>query len=194
MYTKAALVLGLLPQLLAARSVGNVRRGVDCSYSATPSSGDTCDSFASSWGMSTTDLKNLNPGLDCGSFDTGKAYCVIGEVTNDPEPTTTVAPTTTTKQPEPTDDGHSPHQSGIAEDCDKYHKVVSGDSCDIIEKANQISHAQFSEWNPAINAGMSMKPHTYPVCMSLTGSNRVLQPPRWLLRLHPRPRCRDQPS
>jgi hypothetical protein len=51
----------------------------------------------------------------------------------------------------PPDDGHSPHQDGIAENCDKYHKVVSGDTCDKIEKDNQINHDQFSQWNPAIN-------------------------------------------
>lgn len=150
MYSKAILVLGLLPDLLAARSVRYTRRGVECSYSSTPSASDDCDSFAASWGITTANLKELNPGINCGNLDTSREYCVIGEVTNDPEPTTT---TTTSKQPEPTDDGHSPTQEGIAKDCDKYHKIVSGDQCDSIESKYQISHSQFSKWNPAINEG-----------------------------------------
>lgn len=52
----------------------------------------------------------------------------------------------------PPDDGHSPTQDGIAKDCDKYHKVASGDQCDKIEDKYRITHEQFSKWNPAINS------------------------------------------
>jgi hypothetical protein len=59
MYGKSALALALLPELLAARSLGNTfsRRGVDCSFSTAPSTGDTCETFADSWGIAVDDLK-----------------------------------------------------------------------------------------------------------------------------------------
>lgn len=147
MYVKAALALALLPELLAARSIA--RRGVDCNFSTGANDGDSCDGFASSWGISVDDLKSLNPGIDCSkSLDSAKEYCVSGTATPD-QPTTT----SSSKPSEPTSDGHSPTQDGIAANCDKYYKVQGGDSCDVIEKASSISHAQFSKWNPAINSG-----------------------------------------
>lgn len=63
--------------------------------------------------------------------------------------------TTTAPGPKPTDDGHSPTQPGIAKNCDKYHKIVSGDQCDAIESQNKITHEQFLKWNPAIDSSMS---------------------------------------
>ncbi|KAL4768030.1 hypothetical protein BDW60DRAFT_211419 [Aspergillus nidulans var. acristatus] len=80
---KSAVVLSLLPELLAARSIPLVKRGVDCSFSIAASSGDSCESFAASWGISVDDLKLLNPGLDCTKFDDFADYCVMGDVTVD---------------------------------------------------------------------------------------------------------------
>lgn len=59
---------------------------------------------------------------------------------------------TTSPVPKPTDNGHFPTQSGIAKDCDKYHKIVTGDQCYAIESNNQITHEQFRNWNPAVDA------------------------------------------
>lgn len=171
MYAKSALALALLPELLAARSVGNAfaRRGVECDFETAPSSGDDCQSFADSWGVTIDQLKSINPGLDCNNFDDSIEYCVSGQV-NDEQPATTtttskaVETTTmttssaveTTQAPTNTSSGsdHEPTQSGLAKNCDKFHKVVDGDSCDAIEAPAGISHSQFSEWNPYIDDSM----------------------------------------
>ena len=61
--------------------------------------------------------------------------------------------TTTSAAPTPTDDGKTPTQTGIAKNCDKFHKVVSGDQCDSIQTEYKITHEQFINWNPAIDSG-----------------------------------------
>ncbi|KAJ2907323.1 hypothetical protein MKZ38_003179 [Zalerion maritima] len=40
---------------------------------------------------------------------------------------------------------------GIAENCNAWHTVVSGDSCDAMETEFGITHEQFLEWNPAVS-------------------------------------------
>ena len=59
-YGKSALALALLPELLAARSIGNIfsRRGVERSFSALPSIGETCGTFVDSWGIAVGDSKS----------------------------------------------------------------------------------------------------------------------------------------
>ena len=94
MYSKSALALALLPELLAARSVGNAytRRSVCCSFSTVATTGDSCDSFTGNWGVSVDEFKSLNPGLDWSNFDGSKEYCVLGTVEEDePGKTTTTS-------------------------------------------------------------------------------------------------------
>jgi len=178
-YGKSALLLTLLPELLAARSIGNTfsRRGVDCSFSTAPSTDDTCKTFADSWGIDVDDLKSLNPDLDCSKFDEETEYCISGETNNDeptkttttsmaPETTTgvtTSSSTKTTKTPSTTSSvsDHKPTQPGISENCNKFHKIVDEDSCDAIEASAGITHSQFSKWNPYINNSISARPSNY---------------------------------
>ncbi|KAJ6127734.1 hypothetical protein N7471_008951 [Penicillium samsonianum] len=165
MHTKSALILALLPELLAARSVANAhsRRSVSCSLSTGATAGDTYDSFAGNWGVSVDELKSLNPGLDCSNFDGSKEYCVLGTVEEDePSKTTTtskvdktISTSTSMGSTQPpsttTANDHEPTQPGLADKCDKSHLVVDGDSCEKIQKDASISQAQFSKWNPYIN-------------------------------------------
>jgi LysM repeat protein len=177
MYGKSVLALALLPELIAARSVGHAfsRRSVDCTFTIAASSGDTCETFADSWGITTKELKSINPDLDCAKFDDNAEYCVSGEA-NDDEPTkttassnaaettttvTTSSSTETTKTPTTTSStsDHEPTQPGLAENCDNFHKVSDGDSCYNIEASAGITHSQFLKWNPYINE--SMFPHLH---------------------------------
>ena len=153
LYLKSAIVLGLLPWLLAARSIGNVRRSVDCNFSTAADPGDTCESFASGWGIPIDTLKSLNPGLDCDNFDDAGNYCIMGTVTSEPSPTTTSNAVLSATETTTPSDPHSPTQPGLAENCDKFHKVVSGDQCGTIESQYGITDAQFSKWNPYIDDG-----------------------------------------
>ncbi|KAL2802066.1 hypothetical protein BJX63DRAFT_426345 [Aspergillus granulosus] len=163
---KSAITLSLLPELLAARSIPL----------ASAAYGDSCEAFASSWGISEEDLKSLNPGLDCANFDDFAAYCVLGDVTaDDPSitssTTTTVALTTTTEKSTTTEtsaattatgDFPSPTQPGLAADCGAWHKVTAGDQCDTIEAKYGITNAQFSSWNPYINDNYYICVHVAP--------------------------------
>jgi hypothetical protein len=113
------------------------------------------------------DLKKLNPGITCPSLDTSKSYCVIGTVNDDDPPsttlttstTTTQAPTTTTTEPTPS---NSPTMPGIADNCDGFYKVSSGDQCDTIAQKHSISMAQFKSWNSEINDGTCL--FTFSLC------------------------------
>jgi hypothetical protein len=75
-----------------------VRRGVECGFSTSPDSGETCETFSNNWGISVGDLKGLNPGIDCPDLDINNLYCVIGTVTDDPT-TPTPIPSTTPNTP-----------------------------------------------------------------------------------------------
>ncbi|KJK66020.1 Lysine Motif is a small domain involved in binding peptidoglycan [Aspergillus parasiticus SU-1] len=73
---KAAIALGLLPQLLSASVV--------CSFSMAASEGDTCESFATSWGQTAEMFQELNPSVSCPILNAGQSYCIIG--TRQPRP------------------------------------------------------------------------------------------------------------
>lgn len=158
------LSVGVLPGLIAAIALPPVRRDVLCSYSAAPNTGDTCPTFVLGWGLTVDHFKELNPDAQCPNLDITRNYCVIGTVTAPDTttststsaptipPTTTTLVTSTTTTAEPT--GPSPTMPGIAEKCDKFHKIASGDQCDVIETLYGISDNQFKEWNSEINAGM----------------------------------------
>jgi LysM repeat protein len=145
---KTAVLLGLLPQLLSASVV--------CSFSVAANNGDTCQSFASTWGQSVEDFEALNPGVSCPNLTAGQSYCVIGTVSNDPEPTTTSTTLKTTTSTTTTSSSpYQPTQPGLVANCDQFHLVASGDQCDTIEAKYGITDAQFKAWNPSINARMS---------------------------------------
>lgn len=160
------LVLGLVPQFIAARTL-QARQSVSCDFSTAANSGDTCSSFAASWGLTDSNFAALNPDVSCpGDLVAGQDYCVIGTVTTGAptttaQPTTTAKPTTTmatTTKPTTTStqttssSPYQPTQSGLAANCNNFHQVASGDSCDAIEKQYGISNADFSSWNPFIDS------------------------------------------
>jgi hypothetical protein len=73
--------------------------------------------------------------------------------------------TTTTTKPASSTTAPQPEQSGIVGNCNKYYKVVSGDGCDVIEKKNGITDAQFRKWNTGIDAGCTNVFLGYYVCV-----------------------------
>lgn len=126
---KTFVILGLLPQVLSA--------SVTYSFSVVASDGATYKSLASTRGLSVADFKSLNPGVDCLSLVRGHSYCVLGLVSSSPTSTSTTSSAststtttlkTTTSSPSTTSpSGQSPTQPGLAENCDKFYKVKSGD-------------------------------------------------------------------
>ncbi|KAK4107828.1 carbohydrate-binding module family 50 protein [Canariomyces notabilis] len=158
------LAAGHLPGLVTMVSAQAVSgRDVDCMFFTSPTSHDaTCETFAAAWGLSVDDLTKLNPGIVCPGLDTSKAYCVIGTVTEDPAQTPT-----TTSAPSPS---NSPAMPGLAENCDRFYKVASGDQCDIIAQKHGITTSQFLTWNSFINAECSNLWLGYYVCVHVPGA------------------------
>lgn len=168
------------------------RRGVECFFDLPAESGHTCELFASSWGISVEEFININPGVTCPELEAGKSYCVVGEYTPDepttpttqPQPpvvTTTKPPTTTITQPPTTlqttttttsaaDPGVSPIMPGATDNCNRYHKIQSGDTCDAVASKNGITVAQLKSWNTEINDSCSNLWLDYYVCTLVPGA------------------------
>ncbi|WYZ42002.1 hypothetical protein EsH8_V_000897 [Colletotrichum jinshuiense] len=181
---------GLLsgPALVSAGA--HARRGVECFFEMPAESGQTCESLSSSWGIPVDEFININPGVTCPNLEVGKNYCVVGEFTPD-DPTTPPAqpssttststrPTTTTQPPTTlrtsttttaaTGPTVSPVMPGAAANCDRYYKIQSGDSCDVVASKNGITVAQLRSWNTDINAGCSNLWLDYYICTGVPGA------------------------
>lgn len=109
-----------------------------CAYKWRAHAGDTCDSLASDWGISTSDFISWNPsvGAKCANGVTvDQEYCVQDDGTG-PDTSTPGTPTTTTSSTgtQPTGGVPSPTQDGVAQDCKAWYKVQKGDTCDAIIK------------------------------------------------------------
>lgn len=188
-----AAAAGLLSGPALASAKAHARRGVECYFDLPAESGETCESMASSWGISVGEFININPGVNCvGDLEAGKSYCVVGEYTPDepttaptqpqpPTPTTTNPPTTSTTQPPTTiqtsttatsapDPGVSPIMPGADANCDRYYKVESGDSCDVVASKNGITVAQLKSWNTEINDSCSNLWLDYYICTHVPGT------------------------
>ncbi|KAH8649337.1 hypothetical protein BX600DRAFT_419503 [Xylariales sp. PMI_506] len=175
-----ALLVGIAPQLLAARAL-QARQSVDCDFEIAANTGDTCTTFAASWGLTESGFESINPGVVCpGNLVAGQNYCVIGTATTTSTTTTTKATTTSTSTsttsittPVTTttsSSGYEPTQSGLVSNCNNFHLVVTGDSCSGIELQYGISTAEFSSWNPAIDSACSNLYLGYYVCVGVPGA------------------------
>ncbi|KAI4591934.1 hypothetical protein KJ359_012065 [Pestalotiopsis sp. 9143b] len=105
----------------------------NCSGWHTVVSGDTCYSIEQEYGIMADEFLDWNPAVsaDCSTnFWIGYSYCVrVG------------AP--------------GPTLNGIAENCDAWHTVISGDSCYSIEQDYGITADEFLEWNLAVSSDCS---------------------------------------
>lgn len=105
--------------------------------------GDSCDSVTSKFGISKDQLVKWNSAIDkdCNGFWAEYYICVhaAGASTTSPGPTPTSDPVPT------------PHQTGITKDCDKYYKVVKGDTCDSVTQKFGFNRGLLVKWNTAID-------------------------------------------
>lgn len=187
-----ASVAGLLsgPALVFAEALA--RRSVECFFDVPADSGDTCETLASGWGISVEEFININPGVTCPDLEAGKSYCVVGEYTPDepttpttqPQPpaiTTIQPPTTTSTQPPTTfettttttsaaEPEVTPIMPGAAENCNRYYKIRSGDTCDAVASRNGITVSQLKSWNTEINDSCSNLWLDYYVCTGISGA------------------------
>lgn len=130
-------------------------------------SGDTCAAIEDKYGISASDFAKWNPSINSGMSGTNPhwppssgvsaavsdanrgarskectnllvGYYVCVDVKGHAASETAAGATPT------------PHQTGMAAGCDKFYKVVSGDTCDQISKAYHVSESDFISWNPAV--------------------------------------------
>ncbi|CAG8216585.1 unnamed protein product [Penicillium nalgiovense] len=171
---KAAVVLGLIPQLISAAVV--------CNFSTTASNGDTCTSFAASWGSTLANFQALNPSVSCPTLTVGQSYCVVGTVTSEPgtttKATTTTTSTTTKAATTTTSSQYEPTIPGVPSNCDGFHLVASGDQCDAIETKYGITDAQFKAWNPSIDSKCSNLWLDYYVCVHVPAATTTPSTPQ----------------
>ncbi|KAL8381807.1 hypothetical protein RB595_005866 [Gaeumannomyces hyphopodioides] len=58
---------------------------------------------------------------------------------------------------------------GIIATCNRFYKIVSGDTCDTVARKNGVTVAQFRSWNSEINASCSNLWLDYFVCVGAPG-------------------------
>ncbi|KAL4860947.1 hypothetical protein BDV12DRAFT_191404 [Aspergillus spectabilis] len=157
MHSIHLLAAGLLPALVSALS----RRDVECLFTTTPGSSDTCQTFASTWGLSVSELQELNPGISCPSLDASQSYCVIGTVT-DTLPGTTLTTTTSrttttiTRTTTTTTTTQPP--------------TTANPTCGTIAQRYGITTAQLLSWNSEINADCTNLWLDYYICIHVPDS------------------------
>ncbi|KAL4901977.1 hypothetical protein BDW74DRAFT_169739 [Aspergillus multicolor] len=142
----------------------------ECSHFYLVEKGDYCQAIVDSYGSFTLEqFYSWNPAVknDCSGLQAGYYVCVgvSGSITTTKTTmtTTTSAPSTTTTDP------HSPQQSGIAENCNDYYFVVSGNTCIDIASDNGISLNDFYSWNPAVGTTCAGLQAGYYVCVGVSG-------------------------
>lgn len=112
-------------------------------------SGDTCESVASSNGITIDQLRAWNTEINADCTNLWLDYYICTQVPG------AELPSTTSAAPSPT---HSPTLPGAVLNCDKLYKIVSGDTCENVCAKNAITVDQFRSWNTQINPGMSHPP------------------------------------
>ncbi|TQW00805.1 LysM domain-containing protein [Cordyceps javanica] len=131
-------------------------------YFTTTSKDDTCSFIEGYWGISHKDFVAWNPAVkdDCSGIEIGYSYCV--DVNNGG---TITSPPTSTLPPAP-----SPTLDGIAKDCDKFHLIVKGDTCDSVTQKYGISMDQFTAWNKAVDKDCGGFWAAYYCCVHVAGA------------------------
>lgn len=129
--------------------------------------GDTCSELVDQYDLSLADFYAWNPavGTSCLYLELGTYVCVdiLGSTGTS---TSTTAPTTTSN----TITTPSPIQTGMVTDCDKFYDVQSGDDCDIIASAEDISLASLYLWNPAVGDTCEDLYLSYYVCVGVVAA------------------------
>lgn len=131
-------------------------------------SGDQCNVLATKYGIALSDLMKWNPavGSACQSLWLDYYVCVglIGASQPNPPPSPTATQGNGIPTPEPT-------QPGMVGNCNRFYKVVSGDTCVVVASKAGISTTQFAAWNPQTGgAACSSLWLGYYVCTGVVGT------------------------
>lgn len=132
-------------------------------------SDDNCADIASSAGISVSEFETWNPtvGSGCSGLWLGYYVCVgiVGGNITSTTATTTTASTSTS-----TGNGvtiPTPYETGMVDDCDAFHLVVSGDDCANIASDADITVDELYTWNPTVGTSCSGLWLGYYVCVGI---------------------------
>ncbi len=133
--------------------------------------GNTCDQIASYHSITREQFARWNPrvGADCSGLwvDTYACVGVIGEDHPTPTPTT---PSNGVQTPQPT-------QPDMVKNCNKFHYISKGNTCDQVTSYQSITQEQFARWNPKVGMDCSgLWADTY-ACVGVIGEDHPTPTP-----------------
>ncbi|KAI4694249.1 uncharacterized protein J4E84_002831 [Alternaria hordeiaustralica] len=149
--------------------------------------GDNCDKIVKQYGTFTLgEFVAWNPAVntDCSGIWADTYYCVGIPGTPTTRPVTTTTPPSTTTMPtttKPTTTGNGistplPTQSGMVTNCNKFHWIARGVTCNQVISYQKISLADFVKWNPTVDSDCSGMQSDVNVCVSVVGSPTTTPP------------------
>ncbi|KAJ5986039.1 hypothetical protein N7451_010404 [Penicillium sp. IBT 35674x] len=148
-------VIGSTPITTTAMTTTSAGNGVTTPTPTQAGMVDDCNGF------------HLNSGVGSGYSSLWLGYYVCTGVIGS-TPTTTTAMTTTSAGNGVTTP--TPTQAGMVDDCNGFHLVASGDSCQTIATAAGIALADFYSWNSGVGSGCSSLWLRYYVYTGVIGS------------------------
>ncbi|EFR03919.1 LysM domain-containing protein [Nannizzia gypsea CBS 118893] len=135
-----------------------------------------CDQILQTNSITLEQFQRWNPSItgSCNGLTVGRSYCVEAAFEPSPtaSPTPTVSQTTSTTAPTRTPgaiETPQPTQPQIADNCNAFYLVKSGDSCAAIAAAHQITSALFLAWNPSVGNDCSGLWADSYACVSIVG-------------------------
>ncbi|CCC05607.1 hypothetical protein SMACR_09599 [Sordaria macrospora] len=165
-----------------------------CTWWADIRSATTCDDIISENFISLAKLTQWNPSISATScsVEIGKSYCVeapyvepapgtsisstkaatspmSSTATSSSSASTTVVPPVTTTAPGNGITTPTPTQASIVDNCDAFHFVTAGQTCEVIASLYGISQDQFKEWNPSVGASCTGLWANAYACVSIIG-------------------------
>ncbi|PCH00308.1 Peptidoglycan-binding Lysin subgroup [Penicillium occitanis (nom. inval.)] len=131
--------------------------------------GDYCATVVDKfYALTLNEFYAWNPAVkpDCSELLDGYYVCVG---ISDSSPSPAVHPTAASGLQARAEAIPSPIQSGIANNCDKYYKVVPDDTCVGVAYQHGITLSQFYSWNPAVGYNCQVLLAGYYVCVGVSG-------------------------
>ncbi|KDN35814.1 carbohydrate-binding module family 50 protein, partial [Tilletiaria anomala UBC 951] len=144
----------------------------DCTATYAVASQDTCYSIATAKGISTTQLSNDNPGLDCNAIYVGQVLCVSPTT-----PGTTATATTTSKATKATSTTTKTSSTSAVPSstatlaCSNYSTVQPGDTCDKICQRSKVSLYSLKQLNSNTSSFCSSLQAGSGVCIDGSSNN-----------------------
>ncbi|EED18781.1 LysM domain protein, putative [Talaromyces stipitatus ATCC 10500] len=136
----------------------------DCDSFYLVQANDECDTIASEYDITLTELYSWNPaiGSSCEYLDLGDYVCV-GVSAPASSVTVTSGSTLTSSISTP-----SPIQTGMTTNCDEFYEVQENDTCSGIASDFDISLSDFYAWNPAVGSTCAYLELNVYVCVQVS--------------------------